>query len=96
MKYCIFLKMTNIRNFGRRTTLMFDCLVIDFIVQKKRDKYCNDRLPPSCEGKYRARYGLQVDLKKWGCFCEENLSDDMNFNNNNGNYNHHFDLMEIN
>ena len=71
----------------------------DFIVQKKRDQHCNDNLPASncVSGKYRARYGVEKKMgMKLGCFCEENLSQDMNFNNGPGNYSLHSKLSKMN
>ncbi|XP_028407952.1 uncharacterized protein LOC114530577 [Dendronephthya gigantea] len=70
----------------------------DFIVQKKRDQSCNDNLPVSncVSGKYRARYGVENNLGMMlGCFCEENLSQDMNFNNGPGDYSLHSTLVRI-
>jgi hypothetical protein len=50
-----------------------------------------------CVGKYRARLGVREnDGRKWGCFCEENLSADMNFNYGQGDYQERFNLLEIN
>ena len=71
--------------------------IVDFIVQKRRDQHCNDVLPPVCVGKYRARIGMFGGSGvRWGCFCEVNLSGDMNFNYGSGNYTLHFNLTTIN
>lgn len=72
-------------------------IIIDFIVQKRRDQYCNDVLPTVCVGKYRARIGMfGISGVRWGCFCEQNLSEDMNFNYGGGDYTLHFNLTAIN
>lgn len=71
---------------------------IDLIVQKRRDQHCNDVLPPVCGArKYRARIGMFGNLGvRWGCFCEEKLSEDMNYNNVPGDYSQEAALREIN
>ena len=75
---------------------IFYFLFIDFIAQKKRDQHCNDVLSEPCDGKYRARVGWNnAGDGFWGCFCEENLSEDMNFNYGEGNYDEHSNLVEI-
>ena len=78
---------------------MFQFLVLDFIALKKRDKHCNDVMPSeNCvSGNYRARFGMTPDLKArlWGCFCEENLSTDLNFNFGRGYYREHANLLNI-
>ena len=68
----------------------------DFIAQKKRDQHCNDVMSGPCVGKYRARYGMPVDGKRsFGCFCEENLSKDRNFNHGHGDYTEEKNLKKI-
>ena len=76
---------------------MFDYLLLDFIALKKRDKHCNDVMPSeNCVGKYRARYGMNdIQRRRWGCFCEEHLSRDLNFNFGPGNYDQHPTLQDI-
>lgn len=71
--------------------------ITDFTVQKRRDEHCNNVLPPACDGKYRARIGMFGNLGvRLGCFCEENLSEDMNFNYGDGDYNERANLATIN
>ena len=75
---------------------MFYFLFTDFIALKKRDQYCNDKLDlANCDGKYRARFGTSDKGYQWGCFCEENLSKDMNFNHSEGEYGESNNLREI-
>ena len=69
---------------------------VDFIALKKRDQHCNDEMSEPCVGKYRARLGWNnAGAGLWGCFCEENLSEDMNFNYGEGNYDEYSNLVEI-
>ena len=75
---------------------MFNFLFTDFVALKKRDQHCNDVLDPAnCVGKYRARFGVNDSGYQWGCFCEENLSKDMNFNQGEGDYSESNNLLEI-
>ena len=49
-----------------------------------------------CDKKYRARLGWNsAGFGLWGCFCEENLSKDMNFNYGQGDYSENLKLLEI-
>lgn len=66
------------------------------MVQKRRDQYCND-VQEGCNGKSRARIGTYGHYgARWGCFCGQNLSEDMNFNNGNGDYEGRFIIPTIN
>ena len=78
-------------------TGLANLIILDFTVQKRRDQHCNDVLPRECAGKYRARIGIFFSLGvRWGCFCEENLSEDMNFNYGSGKFSQHLALVAIN
>ena len=73
-------------------------VIADFRIQKKRDEHCNVVIDANaCDGKYRARIGMLDDEgRRWACFCEDNLSEDMNFNHGSGDYDKRFSLVAIN
>ncbi|CAB3977561.1 Hypothetical predicted protein [Paramuricea clavata] len=69
----------------------------DFVCQNKRDKLCDslNNAEGGCN-KYYARLGMTSDgWKKFACFCEDQLSKDMNFNYGFGNYEYHDNIMAI-
>lgn len=55
--------------------------------QVKIDQFCNEVSDPNaCNGTYYGRLGFSRG-KTFGCFCETELSHDLNFNFGEGNYN---------
>ena len=65
------------------SSLFCYCILIAYLVQKKRDQFCNDEMH-SHACLYYARLGYDGSGKKpkLGCFCESSLTNDGNYHSN--------------